>query len=117
MRTSRAILILLVTCFILKSSPGAGAQAPESKCRVITAALRSVQTLTPGTARSQLEKDFELDGGMQFAAHSRYVFKACNDIKIDVELSGTGIDDRADFLPTDTIVKVSEPYLELPSTD
>jgi hypothetical protein len=76
-----------------------------------------VRELKPGVLRSQLEKDFELDGGMQSAATSRYVLKTCHYIKIDVSFSGDGINDRTEFLPTDKMVTVSKPYLEFPVKD
>ena len=114
----RTSVIVLLTCILLKAgSVGVSAQELSSSCGVITDALRSIESLKAGGPRSQLERDFQLDGGMQFAAKSRYVFKACHYIKIDVKLSGKGIEDRADFLPTDTITEVSRPYLEFPTKD
>jgi hypothetical protein len=89
------------------------ATAPQSNCGVIEEALRETSKLEPGITRDKVEVTFVLDGGMQFGRTSRYSFRKCPSIKVDVEFSGS----RADSSPTDRIVKVSRPYLELPAYD
>jgi hypothetical protein len=84
---------------------------------VIEDALKIVNDLKPGDLRARLEQSFELDGGLQFPAKSRYVFRTCRYIKVDVELSSEGIQSRTDFLPGDKIVKISRPYLEYSTYD
>jgi uncharacterized protein YecT (DUF1311 family) len=83
---------------------------------LIREALKQISELRPGDSRMLLERNFEQDGGLQFARHSRYVLKKCQFIKVDVEFSGEGIDNRA-ALPSDTVVRVSRPYVEYPSAD
>jgi hypothetical protein len=83
----------------------------------ITDALKKVGDLKSGDNRAKLEQAFELDGGMQWRAHSRYVLKTCRYIKIDVEFSDERDGGQTDFLPTDRIVKISRPYLDYPVSD
>ena len=100
---------------ILVTSLGFSRQAtpPQSNCGVIEEALQETSKLKLGITRDKVEVTFVLDGGMQFGRTSRYSFRKCPSIKVDVEFSGS----RADSSPTDRIVKVSRPYLELPAYD
>ena|SRR5215831_13285203 len=93
------------------------AQKATEQCHAITEVLQVVNGLKPGASRAQLEKAFLLDGGMQFAGHTRYVFRTCHYIKLDVIFAGDGIDRRTELLSTDKIVNVSKPYLDFPVTD
>ena len=98
-------------------TPGESDRPTTALCEaLIVDALKQVDELKPGTPRAVLEHGFEEDGGLQFAAHSRYVLKKCHFIKIDVEFSGGAIENRA-ALPTDQVVTVSRPYLEYPVDD
>ncbi len=85
----------------------------HGNCEVIEEALQETGKLKSGITRDKVEVTFVLDGGMQFGRTSRYSFRKCPSIKVDVEFSGS----RADSSPTDRIVKVSRPYLELPAYD
>jgi len=76
-------------------------------------ALQETSKLKPGITMDKVEVTFVLDGGMHFRRTSRYSFRKCPSIKVDVEFSGS----RADSSPTDRIIKVSRPYLELPAYD
>jgi len=100
---------------ILVASLGFSRQAtgPPSNCGVIEEALQETSKLKPGITRDKVEVTFVLDGGMHFRRTSRYSFRKCPSIKVDVEFSGS----RADSSPTDRIIKVSRPYLELPAYD
>jgi hypothetical protein len=96
----------------------ARAQAPArcDGCALIEEALKAAQTLTPGTPRSKVEMDFRPDGGLQpFYGPSRYLFKKCPSIKIEIEF--THFDGQQDGLPSDQVIKVSRPYLEYPFYD
>ena len=73
--------------------------------------------LKPGAPRTALDSDFEMDGGLQLAKESIYVFSKCHYIKIRVEFSKTDASHQIDPLPTDKITKISQPHLELPVAD
>ena len=91
--------------------------APPGNCGVIEEALQETSKLTPGITRDKVEVSFVLDGGLQFGRTSRYSFRKCTSIKVDVEFSERGASSTADFSATDRLVKVSRPYLELPVYD
>ncbi len=116
----RRLGLLFSCCLLVGVIPALSQPADASDdggCATIQDALKVISSLKPGDSRARLEKDFELDGGMQFVAHSHYVFRKCHYIKVDVELSGDGIERRAEFSPGDEIVHISKPYLEYPVTD
>jgi hypothetical protein len=115
---SRVKGVLLIICVVaMPALLGSGAPTAHDQCQAIEQTLKRIEGLKPGDFRSQLEQSFELDGGLQFPTKSRYVFKTCRYIKIDVELSNEGIQTRTDFLPSDRIVRISKPYLEYPVSD
>ncbi len=91
--------------------------APQSNCGVIEEALQETSKLKPGITRDKVEVSFVLDGGLQFGRTSRYLFRKCPSIKVDVEFSERGAGSTADFSATDRMVKASRPYLELPAYD
>jgi hypothetical protein len=85
---------------------------------LIKEAISVAGNLKERNIRSEVERDFVLDGGLQSRGTSRYMFKKCRFIKIEVtfsndELSGTWIDGS----PNDRVVNVSKPYLEYPFMD
>ena len=85
---------------------------------LIKEVLEVAGNLKEGSIRSEVERDFTLDGGIQFRGTSRYMFKKCHFIKIEVtfskdERAGTWIDGS----PEDRVVTVSKPYLEYPVMD
>jgi uncharacterized protein YecT (DUF1311 family) len=83
---------------------------------LIQEALKRLAEVRSGDSRVSLERSFEEDGGMQFAGHSRYVLKKCQYIKVDIDFSGEGIENRA-ALPSDRVIRVSRPYVEYPASD
>ena len=83
----------------------------EDSCKCATEVLEAVGKLKPGETRAALDTVFEEEGGWQVAADTRYVYKKCPYIKINVEFAGHEINKRSP-LPTDKIVKVSKPYLD-----
>jgi hypothetical protein len=115
---SRSVGAYFVTCIVLFSTLGAsgGQTIPDDNCAAIRNALKEIGELKSGDSRAQLERSFELDGGLQVSRDSRYVFKKCQYIKVQVEFSTSG-NETASLLPTDKIVKISRLYLENPVYD
>ena len=110
--TAALASILLTSLGLSRQTTGA-----HGNCAVIEEALQETGKLKSGITRDKVEVTFVLDGGMQFGRMSRYSFRKCPSIKVDVEFSERGAGTAADYSPTDRIVKVSRPYLELPAYD
>jgi hypothetical protein len=114
----RQLWILLLTLIVYTSAMFGRTQPIDANCgQSIKETLMIVDELKPGDTRAKLERNFQLDGGFQYVAQSRYILKKCKYIKIDVQLTGEGIENRIDFLPSDKILNVSKPYLEYPIDD
>ncbi len=79
-------------------------------------ALNTIKGLKLGDSRAQVERDFQMDGGMTFAPQTRYRFKKCPFVKVDVDFSGPNTD-KGDISPTDKITGISRLYLEYPFSD
>lgn len=113
-------LLVLVLVFLIQpfaaNRLAAQRAADCDSCALLDEVWRVVLQYAPGTPRSTVERDFLPDGGLQPAGNaSRYIFKKCSLIKIDIEFART--DDQSVNAPTDRIVKVSRPYLEPPDMD
>jgi hypothetical protein len=118
--TEKRLLLVFVLAVCLQPviAIKASAQAPAScdSCDLMAEALSTVQSFAPGTPRSKVEQEFSPDGGLQFFyGPSRYIFRKCPLIKVDIEF--THFDGEQDGLPSDQVVKVSRPYLEYPFSD
>lgn len=72
--------------------------------------MNSISTIKPGMTRKDLSRFFTTEGGLSTRSEHRYVYKHCQNIKVDVQFSP--IDKEADGSPDDKIVKISNPYLE-----
>jgi hypothetical protein len=93
------------------------ASDPKSSCLIIHEVLNTLRPIHPGDTRQELLADFDEDGGLQNAIHTRYVFKRCRSIKVDVEFDVNPENKRFDSLRSDKIVRISKPYLEPPAYD
>jgi len=113
------IFVLAIALSLQPALTGSAyAQAPANcdSCALMEDALKILQTLVPGTPRSKVEQDFRPDGGLQsFRNSSRYVFKKCPLIKVDIEF--THFEGQQDDLQSDQIIRISRPYLEYPFYD
>ncbi len=81
--------------------------------------MAECQKIKPGMTRADLTKIFTTEGGLFSARRQKFVYPRCPIIKVDVEFKLTkdaqlvhfdgGPDDMS---ATDTITKISKPYLE-----
>ena len=75
--------------------------------------LKECQTIKAGMTRAKLSKVFNTEGGLSTAKHRTYVYHDCPYVKVDVDFNLS--DPKQDVLderPTDTIAKISKPYLD-----
>jgi hypothetical protein len=80
--------------------------------------LEAASKLRVGVARADVEKDFELDGGMTFQDKATYTYRRCHYIKVDVEFQKRDVPPNTEaFSEGDTVVKVSGLRLAYPVTD
>ena|ERR1700761_9242805 len=68
--------------------------------------LRIVKELHPGMTRADIEVNFQPESGFRPLVPSRFVYKKCHMIKLDVTFTSSGT-----FLPSDTIVSASQPFI------
>jgi hypothetical protein len=63
--------------------------------------------------RAELLKVFTIEGGLSTATHRTFVYHGCRYIKVDVEFTlSAPTQNILEERPTDTISKISKPYLE-----
>ncbi len=110
--------LLLAGC-IASSTIAFGQDPPHSQDAVefLEKAIKTVSDIPSGEVRAELERDFILDGGFQTAQISRYVYRACHLIKIDVEFTISNSSSLPEPAPTDQVKHVSKRYLEYPFAD
>lgn len=89
----------------------------QKGCGVVVRAIEAARTLKSGMSRSDVEKGFLRDGGVQFREKTTYVYRDCDYIKIDVEFATQSDTPKGQLHPNDRIVSVSRPYLAYPTMD
>jgi hypothetical protein len=113
MRNAVVILCLLFAI----SRPAASrsqAEQPECACPILEQALTDANNIRKGMRRSEVEKVFVEDGGLTFLPKSRYIYRKCHLLKIEVDYEMTTKDKTS---ADDTVKKVSKLYVELPYAD
>ena len=112
----RAAVVLLAGIVVLGSIISAAAQPSrnESCCGMVQKALTAAVKIKPGVTRSDVETSFGLDGGLQAPADSRYVYRGCGFIHLDISFR---VSSNLRFSPGDVVTKVSRPYLAFPAMD
>jgi hypothetical protein len=119
-RHSPLILLTIVFMFVSMSLPGTAylqQGAACDGCSLVQDALKASDGLKPGMSRKDVEAQFEPDGGIQTGGWGRYVFRRCRAIKIEARFTGADEGTGAAMLPTDRVLGLSRPYLEVPFAD
>ncbi|HWA95142.1 MAG TPA: hypothetical protein VG844_11135 [Terracidiphilus sp.] len=78
-------------------------------------AIAAAGSIHPGATRAEVERNFIPDGGAQNGQVTRYMWRKSHLIRIDVTFTAAPeTRSLAGLLPTDEVVGVSKPYLEIP---
>jgi hypothetical protein len=108
------VIILAATLTMCsRSSPSIAGDSHEANfAKQISGILRECEQIKPGMTRAELLKVFTTEGGFYTTANRTFVYRGCQYIKVDVDFSLSdpkpgGLEER----PTDTISKISKPYL------
>ncbi len=75
----------------------------------ISGILKECERLKPGMTRADLLKIFTTEGGLSTQTGRTFVHVRCPCIKVDVEFAPT---ESRQEQPSDTVTKISKPYLE-----
>jgi hypothetical protein len=119
----RRYLCLIV--FAMLSLPASTPLAQASKthaeqcCSIVSQALEAVGRIHKGTTRADVEREFVRDGGLFSRERTRYSFRICPSIKVEITFA-PGKGGEGDFVsgsPSDTVTSVTKPYLEYPVKD
>lgn len=118
---SRATFGCLITICLIwgwPSSKAASADRESPSCRLVVQALDAASKLRVGMLRADIERDFDIDGGMSVQDHGTFTYRTCHYIKIDVEFK---VHENSaatyPFPPEDEVSKISRPYLAYPVSD
>jgi hypothetical protein len=120
MRTTLAVPAVFPSILVLASFRSAPSYEPSSPCcQIAKDALEASRQIKPGNKRRDVEKQFEMDGGLQTAESTRYNFMKCPYIKvqIDFDLAGALEHGMPTESPIDIVTKVSVPYVAYPTAD
>jgi len=103
--------ILLACC--LTGPSRAGSEPDKELTKQVADILTECKKITPGATRAELLKVFTTEGGISTATRRTFAHRRCPYIKVDVEFTPSESKQKPlEERPTDTISKISRPYLE-----
>ncbi len=113
MKAIVCIVLGIAALGFLVPASRAGEEIDKSLTQQVSAVLTECKKIAPGATRAELLKIFTSEGGISTAKHRTFVHRRCPYIKVDVDFTLSDpkqslVDERA----TDTVKKVSRPYLE-----
>ena len=109
-----ALFSTLISQAVAQSAQGK--PHPEC-CSIVVAALDAVSHIHAGMSRAEVEKLFVVDGGLIFRDKTRYSFRDCRSIKVEITFDRDKQVSGVIGSPTDTVKAVDRPYLEYPLAD
>jgi len=112
MKNLTRVLLPIVALSLLVAPSRAGDEVDKNLTKQMSDILSEWGKMTPGTTRAELLKVFTTEGGLSNAKHRIFVHRRCPYIKVDVDFTlsdpkQSAVDER----PTDTVSKISKPYL------
>lgn len=109
------VLVVLVIANVPSNSP---AQSPPGcpACGQVEKALEDFAHLKAGMMRRDAEQYFALGGGMNFRGQTRYVYKKCEFIQVEIMFEEDPQVQNG-FSQRDKITNLSRLFLEFPLRD
>ena len=98
-----------------EAATGSAVKIGEDRSQWIEHVLHSISAIRPGMARKSLSRMLIEDGGLQVRQQTRYLYKPCPYIKVEIDFAPA--DEGSTFSPDDKIISISRPYLEYPTAD
>jgi hypothetical protein len=120
------VFAALIISSIAPSQTRSAGNGPVAQDHIawVSQALQKMQTIKPGMTRLELLQVFTTEGGLSSGLHRRFVSRDCPYFKVDVEFKPAPRPDFNTFKVLnsvednrDTIIKISEPYLQFSITD
>jgi len=111
------LLVLLCPVAVAKSTLHPRSDPKPECCEEIKQALDDSLAIKPGAARQEVEKLFEVDGGANTRPHTRYTYRKCIYVHLDLDFKLAPPSSSLDLSPKDTVIKTSKPYLAYPTVD
>ncbi len=111
MKTIACILLAVVALGFIVAPSRAGEEIDKNLTKQISDVLAECKKIAPGATRAELSKVFTTEGGLSTATRRTFVHRRCPYIKVDVDFNLSDPKQRHE-LPTDTVSKISKPYLE-----
>ena len=100
-----------------RPSVESGGEDQSKCCSVALEALKASAAIRPRMTRGEVEQHFRPDGGTQVRDATRYVFRDCEYIMIDIHFNLAAPTDRIGDSPNDLVKNASKPYLAYPRMD
>ena len=111
MKNLTCVLLAVVALGFLVAPSHAADEVDKNLTKQISDILTECKKITAGTIRTELLKIFTTEGGLSTATHRTFVHRRCPYIKVEVDFSLSDPKQK-DERPTDTVSKISKPYLE-----
>jgi hypothetical protein len=115
---ARAVLVALFLPFVCQAvAQSAQQKASTECCSIVVAALEAVSRIHAGMSRAEVEKVFTVDGGIIIRDKTRYSFRDCHSIKVEITFDRDKLTPGVIGAPKDTVKAVDRPYIEYPIAD
>jgi len=108
----RIATLTTLSCALITAAPA----LPQAKlshsaesdpcCSIVVQALRDYGHLKVGIRRSEVEKDFQVSGGLSTRTEAYYVYKRCQIIQVDIKFSPSPT--SKDSSPDDVVSSFSQ---------
>lgn len=116
---STVAFLIAVCVFVpgLETAPRQNSGDQMERCAEVKQAIDSSLKIKPGTTRREVAKQFQEDGGANAREQTRYTYKKCMYIRINISFKPAAPRNSLEFSADDVVTKVSKPYLAYPTMD